>query len=187
MNRKELGKEARLFRKRKGFNLVELLIAVVIIALLTMIVIPSARVSINRARLKTTMKNVNSISRALSDYIIDNGIAPPQNGPYDTNSSVYVALVPFYSKILPIHDQWGNGFRIWCKNDADGIYVITNPGDNDFLIASFGRDHIKEDDFTFSTLLPEDGYYYLKEMSDFNKDLVMWNGAWIRRPYGVGD
>ena len=70
-----------------------------------MIVIPSARVSINRARLKTTMKNVNAISRALSNYIIDNEIAPAQNGPYNTNSAVYVALVPFYSKVLPIHDQ----------------------------------------------------------------------------------
>jgi general secretion pathway protein G len=182
-----LGKEARLFRKRKGFNLVELLIVVVIIALLTMIVIPSARVSINRARLKTTMKNVNAISRALSNYLIDNGIAPAQNGPYDTNSTIYIALVPFYTKVLPIHDQWGNGFQIWSRDAAEGIYGITNPGDNDFLIASFGRDHTKEDDFTFSTLLPEGGFYFLKQMSDFNKDLVMWNNAWIRRPMRVGD
>ena len=144
-----MGKEVRLFRKRKGFNLVELLIAVVIIGLLAMIVIPSARVSINRAKLKTTMKNVNAISVALSDYIIDNGIAPAHNGPYETNSTVYVALVPFYSKVLPINDQWGNGFRIWCKDAAEGIYGITNPGDNDILIASFGRDQIKEDDFSF--------------------------------------
>ena len=165
----------------------ELLIVVVIIALLTMIVRPSARVSINRARLKTTMKNVNAISRALSNYIIDNGIAPAQNGPYNTNSAVYVALVPFYSKVLPVHDQWENSFQIWSKSAADGIYGITNPGDNDFLIASFGRDHTKEDDFTFSTLLPEEGFYFLKQMSDFNKDLVMWNGVWIRRPMGVGN
>jgi prepilin-type N-terminal cleavage/methylation domain-containing protein len=182
-----LGKEARFFRKQKGFNLVELLVAVVIIALLAMIVIPSARVSISRARMKSTMKNTSAIARALSDYIVDNGSAPSQNGTYDSNSSLYLALCPFYIKVLPTSDQWGNGFRIWCRDAVDGVYGISEPGSEDFLIASFGQDRTQEDDFAFNTLLPEEGYYFLKQMSDFNKDLVMWNGAWIRRPYGVGD
>jgi general secretion pathway protein G len=182
-----LGKEARLFKKQKGFNLVELLIAVVIIALLAMIVIPSARVSISRARLKSTMKNASAISRALSNYILDNGRAPSQNGTYDSTSSLYLALSPFYIKVLPTKDQWGNGFRIWCRDAAEGIYGITEPGSEDFLIASFGQDRTQEDDFAFNKLLPEEGYYFLKQMSDFNKDLVMWNAVWIRRPYGVGD
>jgi len=70
---------------------------------------------------------------------------------------------------------------------VDGVYGITEPGSEDFLIASYGRDRTQEDDFAFNTLLPEEGYYFLKQMSDFNKDLVMWNGAWIRRPFGVGN
>lgn len=152
-----------------------------------MIVIPSARVSISRARLKSTMKNTSAISRALSNYIVDNGQAPNQNGTYDSNSSLYLALSPFYIKVLPINDQWGNGFRIWCRDAVDGVYGITEPGSEDFLIASYGRDRTQEDDFAFNTLLPEEGYYFLKQMSDFNKDLVMWNGAWIRRPFGVGN
>lgn len=182
-----MGKEAQFFRKQKGFNLVELLVAVVIIALLAMIVIPSARVSISRARLKSTMKNVSAISRALSNYILDNGRTPNQNGTYDSNSSLYLALSPFYIKILPTQDQWGNGFRIWCSDAAEGIYGISGPGSEDFLVASFGQDRTQEGDFTFNKLLPEEGFYFLRQMSDFNKDLVMWNGAWIRRPYGVGD
>ena len=182
-----MGKEARFFRKQKGFNLVELLVAIVIIALLAMIVIPSARVSISRARMKSTMKNTSAISRALSDYILDNGQAPSQNGTYDSNSSLYLALSPFYIKVLPIHDQWGNGFRIWCRDAADGVYGISEPESEDFLIASFGQDRTQEGDFAFNKLLPEEGFYFLRQMSDFNKDLVMWNGAWIRRPFGVGD
>lgn len=182
-----MGKEARFFRKPKGFNLIELLVAVVIIGLLAMIVIPSARVSISRARLKSTMKNTSAISRALSDYIVDNGQAPNQGGTYDTSSSFYLALSPFYIKILPTQDQWGNGFRVWCSNAAEGIYGITEPDNEDFMIASFGQDRIQEDDFAFNSLLPEDGFYFLKQISDFDKDLVMWNGAWIRRPFGIGD
>jgi len=176
-----------LFKKQKGFNLVELLIVVVIIGLLAMIVIPSARVSISRARLKSTMKNTSVISRALSDYLIDNGVAPEQSGSYDVSSDLYLALSPFYIKVLPVYDQWGNGFQVWCRDAANGIYGITGARSDDFMIASFGRDKIKEEDFSFSPLLPEEGFYVLKETLDFNKDLVMWNGAWIRRPYGVGD
>lgn len=182
-----MGKEARFFRRQQGFNLVELLVAIVIIALLAMIVIPSARVSISRARTKSTMKNTSAISRALSDYIVDNGQAPSQNGTYNATSSLYLALSPFYIKVLPTQDQWGNDFRIWCRDSADGVYGISESGNEDFLIASFGRDRTQEGDFTFNKLLPEDGFYFLRQMSDFNKDLVMWNGAWIRRPYGVGD
>lgn len=182
-----MGKEARFFRRQKGFNLIELLVAIVIIALLAMIVIPSARVSISRARMKSTMKNTSAIARALQNYILDNGRTPNQSGTYDSNSSLYLVLCPFYIKVLPTQDQWGNGFRIWCSAAAEGVYGITGPGDEDFLIASFGRDRTQEGDFTFNKLLPEEGYYFLRQMSDFNKDLVMWNGAWIRRPYGVGD
>ncbi len=185
--RNKLGKEAQVFRRPKGFNLFELLVAIVIIALLAMIVIPSARTSINRARMKSTMKNTAVISGALSDYIIDNGVAPDQSGTYDANSSVYLALCPFYIKVLPIQDEWGGGYRIWCKDAANGVYGITGAVSEDFLIASFGRDGAQEGDFTFDPGLPEDGIHYLKKMTDFDKDLVMWNGIWIRRPIGVGD
>ncbi len=182
-----MGEEDRFFRRPKGFNLVELLVAVVIIALLAMIVIPSARVSISRARMKSTMKNTSAIARAIQNYILDNGRTPNQSGTYDSTSSLYLALSPFYIKVLPTKDQWGNGFRIWCSAAAEGVYGITGPGDEDFLIASFGQDRTQEGDFAFNKFLPEEGFYFLRQMSDFNKDLVMWNGAWIRRPYGVGD
>ena len=182
-----MGKEACLFTKPKGFNLFELLIAIVIIALLTMIVIPNVRVSMNRAKLKSTMKNTSVISSALSDYIMDNGTAPSQSGVYDASSALYLALSPFYIKVLPLHDQWGHGFRVWCGSAANGVYGITGAGSDDYTIASFGRDGLKEDDFSFDSNLPQEGFFYIKQFLDFNKDLVMWNSAWIRRPIGVGD
>lgn len=182
-----MGKEARLFRRHKGFNLIELLIAIVIIALLAMIVIPSVRTSINRARLKSTMKNAAVISGALSDYIIDNGLAPDQSGAYDANSALYLALSPFYIKVLPTSDEWGNGYRVWCKGASNGVYGITGAGNEDFLVVSFGRDNLQEEDYAFNPELPDEGFYFLTKMSDFNKDLIMWNGTWIRRPIGVGD
>ena len=183
----KLGKEARLFTRPKGFNLFELLIAIVIITLLTMIVIPSVRTSMNRAKLKSTMKDTTVISGALSDYIMDNGTTPPQSGVYNASSALYLALSPFYIKVLPLHDQWGYKFRIWCASAANGVYGIAGAGSEDYTIASFGRDGSQEGAFTFNSNLPQEGFFYLKQFSDFNKDLVIWNGAWIRRPIGVGD
>lgn len=183
----QLGKEARLFTRPKGFNLFELLIAIVIIALLTMIVIPNVRTAMNRAKLKSTMKDTTVISGALSDYIMDSGSTPSQSGVYNASSALYLALSPFYIKILPLHDQWGHNFRVWCGGAANGIYSMAEAGSEDYMIASFGRDGSQEGDFSFNSNLPQEGYFYLKQFSDFNKDLVIWNGAWIRRPIGVGD
>ncbi len=49
------------------------------------------------------------------------------------------------------------------------------------MVVSLGRDGKKED-FEFDIENPSAGFYELKDIDDFDKDLVMWNGAWLRAP-----
>jgi len=125
------------------------------------------------------MKNMAGISTAIAD-VTDNGAAPTQNGTYDGSSAIYSLLSPFYIRILPITDEWGSGYRIWCGSSATQ-YGISSPGSDDFLVASFGRDKSQEG-FTFHPSLPQAGLFSVIARSDFDKDLIMWNGSWIRSP-----
>lgn len=180
-----MGKKASTSRRQKGFTLIELLIVIAILGLLFSIVIPTARTSVNRARVKSTMKNISIISEAIADYTTDNGYTPTQNGTYDSSSTFYTTLVPFYIKVLPTKDKWENDFRVWCGTSAEGNYGISGAIKDDYLIASFGNDNIKEEEFSFDSYFPEDGFFVLAKKVDFNKDLIMFNSTWIRRPRNI--
>jgi len=54
-------------------------------------------------------------------------------------------------------------------------------GTDDFLVASFGRDKLKEAS-SFTADDPEAGLFVVSQSVHFNRDLVMWNGSWIRAP-----
>jgi len=174
-----------LLKRRRGFTLIELLVVIAIIGVLAAIAIPNFLVSVHRAKQKSTMKEIVSISTAIADYVTDNGATPTQDGRYGGSTDFYKALSPFYVKVLPINDKWGNDFQVWTGSDVDGNYGIYSAVESDFLVSSYGRDN-KKDNFNFRRRDPEKGGYIVRKMSDFDNDLIMWNGSWIRRPGMAG-
>jgi len=135
-----------------------------------------------KAKQRNSMKDIASIATALADYITDHGVSPEQDGTYDENIEFCKALAPFYIRNLPIYDGWGNPFRVYCGEACNDVYRgITGCDYRDFIVVSYGRDGEKED-WEYDPTNSAAGLYELVTLDDFDKDIVMWNGSFVRAP-----
>ncbi len=130
---------------------------------------------------RETRKDIATIAAALADYVTDHGYTPNQDGTFEENEEFINALSPYYVKNLPIYDGWGNPLMVYCGEACNGKYGISGCVQDDFVVVSYGRDGKKED-WEFDSSDPGAGLYEIESAPDFDKDLIMWNGSWVRAP-----
>lgn len=120
-------------RRQGGFSLLELMVAVAIMAVLAALIAPAALENLNEARRTTAKANIKSLADALKFYKLENGryptteqglqalVAKPSAQPVPGNWRPYIEKLPV--------DPWGQQ------------YQYLSPGTKgEFDIISYGAD-----------------------------------------------
>jgi hypothetical protein len=138
--------------------------------------------STDQGKQLNSLRDVTFINQAMTDYMTDFGVPPKQSGTFSRGGEFDKTLSPFYIKVLPISDEWEGNYWVFSGKAGNGVYDgIEGCTDKDILIISYGKDGKKEN-WTYDPKKPNAGLYELKSDKDYDKDLVIWNGNWIRAP-----
>ena len=127
------------------------------------IAIPNLLTATQKGKQKSTMGDIKSISVSIEAYILDNGEAPQGN----TLAEFKDKLQPFYIRVLPLKDAWGNDFHY--KHG-------TGDKKKEYAIASGGKDGVFNG-------WEQTGNYWVRDVGDFGNDIILANGTFTYGPY----
>ncbi len=114
-----------LYRKEKGFTLVELMIVIIILAILTGIAIPSYMVLRNRARVAAAQSELKNIATAIEMYNADQDAYPATGfAALVTALETGAAGGAAYMAPVPTLDPWGDNYTYVM---AAGSYTLASP------------------------------------------------------------
>jgi general secretion pathway protein G len=119
----------RIYRKDKGFTLVELMVVIIILAVLTGIAIPSYMALRNRARIQATRSEMQNIATAIAVYEADN-----DGFPVAENMAGLIDIIePDYMLNVPLNDAWGDE-SLYTYVGAAGTYTLSSTGGGPIVI-----------------------------------------------------
>ncbi len=129
-------------KEKKGFTAVELIVVVTIVGLIFVILLPFYLESLEKAKQRKTMANINSIGKSMMNWMTDQaGAAAAGASTTDkmelsnfnsvTHEELDAIMVPVYLANVPNSDGWGSELDYYMKilnfNDADAM-AIRSPG-----------------------------------------------------------
>jgi len=163
-----------------GFTVGELLLFFVLLSILIILLIPLYITAKERATQKSTMADMHMWEQAITNYIADHSVAPTNPRGIMNYKKPIIKEVSPYLKAIRIADWWGHPLWIWTGK-GNSQYGITTINDKDFIITSLGKEGIKEG-WKYDPKNPKSGFFEIKKLEDFEKDLIMWRNRFIRCP-----
>jgi len=175
-----------MLKNQKGFTLLELMVVLTIIAILAALVAPKVLNNIQYGKQIGTMQDMKTIAEACKAYAIEHNEAPAagtQDGPLSPGNEFIKVLIEKNLESCPVTDKWGNPLVVYTGAAVAHFagFSESTVGKTDFIIVSYGRKGTDEH-FVFDSNNREAGFFESKTMADYDKNLVNWNGIWIRAP-----
>jgi general secretion pathway protein G len=145
-----------------GFESLVLLPATAAAGIVAAIAIPNLLTALQKGKQKATMGDMKSISLAIEAYIIDHQKAPEAK----TIAELNPILSPFYIKVLPLKDGWGNDYH---------YYHGTGDQKEEYAIGSGGKDGVFNG-------WDQSGFYGVTTVKGFDNDIIFANGRFVYSP-----
>jgi hypothetical protein len=173
----------RSYSRRPGITAAGLVLALAAAGVLITLAVPLHERARNVAAFKSTLSDIRLWDDAVRAYNSAKGAAPANpKGPILFRKPIVDELAPFMDQFRTL-DWWGYNYQIWT-GPGNREYGIALTAPEDFLIVSTGKGGVREP-WAYDPAHPDAGLFAVEVPEDYEKDLVIWNGRFVRGPRGA--